>query len=161
MSDGSAEIRQLISSNKLNAAIDLLSSHISGKDPDLELQLSLLTSRLARLNLESRMGLLSRADENSERTRITFGLLGLVADAQELLNGARDSITDKDAQQILEKTISQKELEMRVKELNLLLDKLAFLKEKQVLIADHNQQFQLTVEIEALEKRIEELRSMT
>ena len=168
MADISAEIRQLISSEKLKSAIALFSKHLRKKDGDLEIQLDALSARFARLNRESRMGLLTRIDENSERTRITFGLLGLLADAEDVLRSESDSEPLEEAKastqtspskKDLLASISQKEMELKVKELEMLLDKVGFFRKKRLLTADPEQQFQLDKAIEELNSQIDDLKS--
>ena len=161
MADVSTEIRQLISSSKLRAAIDLLSQQIAHKDKDLELQLSVLTSRLERLNRESRMGLLSRTDENSERTRITFGLLGLVSDSQDYLVTKSKSPEEPqvDLDEIRQR-ISQKEAEIALKKLDVLLEKLDYLKEQEVMEPNAVAKFQLKKQISEIEEEIDKIKEV-
>ncbi len=93
------EIRSLISSAKLDKALDKFQEWAAPNDADLNNQLILLQGRLSSLKRSENLGLLSFSDVNRERNILTNSVLTLLDDIGD--NSSSDSSSTKPSQGIV------------------------------------------------------------
>jgi hypothetical protein len=96
------EIRQMISADRLEKAIEKLISSMSGTDKDLPNQaltneLTVLQATLAKNQRDSRRGLISTQEENRTRRRICYALLEILNEMKDHNRIGEDAITGSDA----------------------------------------------------------------
>ena len=77
------EIRSLISSAKLDKALDKFQEWAAPNDAELNNQLILLQGRLSSLKRSENLGLLSFSDVNRERNILTNSVLSLLDEIED------------------------------------------------------------------------------
>lgn len=87
------EIRSLVSSAKLDKALDRFQEWAAPNDPELNNQLILLQGRLSSLKRSENLGLLSFSDVNRERNILTNSVLSLLDEIKD--NSSSDSSSTK------------------------------------------------------------------
>ncbi len=84
--DAVEEIRQLVASDKLEQALDLLETGLKDRDEDLYNDVTSHQATLKRVKKQVRRGLISNNDESQERTRVRFAILEDLLPGVEVLS---------------------------------------------------------------------------